>query len=251
MHIDWWTIGLQTVNFVILVWLLQRFLYRPVLGMIDVRKAEIARQYDDAQAAEQTAAAHLKTVEAERAGIAAEREAALRAATAQAQEAAEAYRAQAKRDAQALIDDGRKTLAAERAQMLAEARKAALDLGAEFAQGLLADVPLEFRTQARLERIEQYFAKLDPAERNALERQLADGRSLTVVTAALLPASMAELWTERLRRMLGGDIAVVFAVAPEIIAGVELHFPNAILRFTWQSTIAAARAELGGHVDAH
>ncbi len=251
MHIDWWTIGLQTVNFVILVWLLQRFLYRPVLRMIDARKAEVSQQYDDAQAAEQAAATHLKAVEAERTGIAAEREAALRAATAQAQEAADAYRAQAKRDAQALIDDGRKTLASERTQALAEARKAALDLGAEFAQELLADLPLEVRTQARLERVEQYFAKLDPAERTALLRQLADGQSLTVVTAAPLPAPMADIWTERLRRMLGGDIGLAFAVAPEIIAGVELHFPSAILRFTWQSTIAAARAELGGHVDAH
>ena len=38
MHIDWWTIALQTVNFVILVWLLQRFLYRPVLR--DDRRAQ-------------------------------------------------------------------------------------------------------------------------------------------------------------------------------------------------------------------
>ena len=42
MHLDWWTIALQTINFAILVWLLHRFLYKPVLRMIDARKAEIA-----------------------------------------------------------------------------------------------------------------------------------------------------------------------------------------------------------------
>ena len=46
MHLDWWTIGLQTVNFAILVWLLHRFLYKPVLAMIDARKAEVRRQFD-------------------------------------------------------------------------------------------------------------------------------------------------------------------------------------------------------------
>ena len=52
MHLDWWTIGLQTVNFAVLVWLLHRFLYKPVLGVIDARKAELQRQYDDAESNE-------------------------------------------------------------------------------------------------------------------------------------------------------------------------------------------------------
>ena len=34
MRFDWWTLALQTVNFAVLVWLLHRFLYRPVLRMI-------------------------------------------------------------------------------------------------------------------------------------------------------------------------------------------------------------------------
>jgi F-type H+-transporting ATPase subunit b len=251
MHLDWWTIGLQTINFAILVWLLHRFLYRPVLSMIDARKADIALQYDNAKAAEQQAKTRLADVEAQRVGIAADREAALRAAGAQAQEAAEARRAQAERDAQALLDDGRKTLAAERERALAEARKAALDLGAEFAQRLLADVPMQLRAEARIERVEQYIDALEQSERDALVRQLADGRPLTVVTAAPVAAPTTDLWTERLHRKLGSKIAVVFAVRPEIIAGVELHFPDAILRFTWQSALAAARSELGAHADAH
>jgi len=29
MTIDWWTLGIQTVNVVILIWLLERFFWRP------------------------------------------------------------------------------------------------------------------------------------------------------------------------------------------------------------------------------
>jgi F-type H+-transporting ATPase subunit b len=82
MHLDWWTIGLQTINFGILVWLLYRFLYKPVLTMIDARKAEVRRQFDTVRDFEAKANAELAAVEAERAGIAAEREAALKAAAA-------------------------------------------------------------------------------------------------------------------------------------------------------------------------
>ena len=88
MHLDAWTIGLQTVNFAVLVWLLHRFLYKPVLRMIDTRRAEIQQHYDAVKAAEEQAQARLAAIVSERAGIAAEREAALKTAAAQAEEAA-------------------------------------------------------------------------------------------------------------------------------------------------------------------
>lgn len=42
MLIDWFTVGAQTLNFLILVWLLQRFLYKPILRAIDAREKRIA-----------------------------------------------------------------------------------------------------------------------------------------------------------------------------------------------------------------
>lgn len=251
MHLDWWTIGLQTVNFAVLVWLLHRFLYKPVLGVIDARKAELQRQYDDARATKDAATAYLAGIEAARAGIEAEREAALKAAASQAQEMAEARSNRAKRDVQELLDGARKTLASERERALAEAQQIALDLGAEFAQRLLADVPMELRAEAWIERIEQYVDALSKPERDALSQQLADGNSLKVILAAALSVPTADKWRERLRLLLGKHIAIVFEVNPKLIAGAELHFPTAVLRFTWQNALAAARAEIGTHANTH
>jgi len=42
MLIDWFTVGAQAVNFIILVWLLQHFLYKPILTAIDAREHKIA-----------------------------------------------------------------------------------------------------------------------------------------------------------------------------------------------------------------
>lgn len=244
MKLDWWTIGLQTINFGILVWLLHRFLYKPVLTMIDARKAEVQRQFDAAKEIEEKAKAQLAGLEADRAAIATEREATLGAATVEAQEMAEAGRAQAKRDAQALIDGTRKTLAEEREKALDEARRLALDLGADFAQRLLSEIPTQYRAEAWIERIEHYLNALSPAERDPLVRQLGDGTPLTVVTACTLPSATTEQWKERLRRSLGLSGGMTFEVNPDLIAGAELHFPTAILRFSWQSSLLAARTEV-------
>lgn len=247
MHIDWWTIGLQTVNFVVLAALLHRFLYRPVLRLIDARKAEIQRQYDDARAKEDTAEAHLKAIEAGREAIAAEREAALKAAAIEARDAAKEQRARAAREADALLAGARNALAAERERALEEARRAALDLGAEFAQRLLSQMPVQLRAEAWIERIEQHLGALPGEERDALAGQFANGDTLTVVTASPLPDAVAGAWKDRLGRSLGRSIAVAFGVNPEIVAGAELHFPAAILRLSWRSELASMRAEIANH----
>lgn len=48
MEIDWFTVIAQLVNFLILVWLLRRFLYKPVLNAVDEREKKIASQLEDA-----------------------------------------------------------------------------------------------------------------------------------------------------------------------------------------------------------
>ena len=50
MPIDWFTVVAQAINFLILVWLLKRFLYKPILDAIDERERGIAAQLAQAEA---------------------------------------------------------------------------------------------------------------------------------------------------------------------------------------------------------
>lgn len=250
MQFDWWTLALQTVNVAVLIWLLKRFLYKPVLDMIDGRRTAVEKQYADAAAAEAKAKAALADVNSERASIKAERSAVLKAAAAEAEEAAAARHTQAEHEATAILDEARKALTAERDEAAAEARRAALDLGTEIARRLLAEVPTELRAEAWLERVEQHLAGLTPAERKELGKGQNSGGTLRVVTAAPLAEPVAAKWRTRLDRVLGNRSAVEFESDSTLIAGTELHFPNAILRFSWRSALAAMRAEIEGHDDA-
>jgi F-type H+-transporting ATPase subunit b len=55
VHIDWWTIALQAANFLLLAWLLQHFLYRPVMAVIAQRQVAIERLMTEANTAKERA----------------------------------------------------------------------------------------------------------------------------------------------------------------------------------------------------
>ena len=71
--------------------------------------------------------------------------------------------------------------------------------------------------------------------------------ALKVLTAAALTPEIVELWNSRLKHDFGDEIAIEYGVDAELIAGAELHFPNAILRFSWQTALDAMRGEIEAH----
>lgn len=108
MSVDWITVLAQIANFLVLVWLLKRFLYRPILDGIDAREAEIARRMQEAHLAQDKAEAaeraHLEQVQRLTAEQADTRKAAQQAAEKQRDEMvaqAQAQMAQARADWQA------------------------------------------------------------------------------------------------------------------------------------------------------
>src|ERR1700722_5731095 len=48
MQIDWFTVAAQILNFLVFMWLLKRFLYKPILDAIAAREKNIADQLADA-----------------------------------------------------------------------------------------------------------------------------------------------------------------------------------------------------------
>ena len=74
MSIDWLTVGAQIINFLVLVWLLQRFLYGPITHAMEAREQRIKQQLDDAAASKRNAEAEASKLKAEHGDLAARRE---------------------------------------------------------------------------------------------------------------------------------------------------------------------------------
>lgn len=50
MLIDWFTVGAQALNFAVLVWLMKRFLYQPILQAVNAREQRIVQTVAQAEA---------------------------------------------------------------------------------------------------------------------------------------------------------------------------------------------------------
>jgi F-type H+-transporting ATPase subunit b len=109
---------------------------------------------------------------------------------------------------------------------------------------------MEVRAGVWLDRIEQHLADLSDAQRREIGAAPHDSGTVRVVTAAPLPDSSAAAWRDRLGRALGDGHDITFDVDPALVAGAELHFPHAILRFSWRNALTTLRSEIEHHDDA-
>ena len=223
MLIDWFTVGAQVVNFLILVWLLKRFLYRPILNAIDAREKRIAAELADAAAKQTGAQKERDEFQHKNEEFDRQRAALLRQATDEAK--------------------------AERQRLLDEAREAADDLSAKRQETLRNDAhnlnqAISRRTQQEVFAIARK-ALTDLATTSLEERlgevfirrlQEMDGKAKAGLAAALktasnpalvrsafdLPAEQRAAIQKALNEAFSGEIHVRFETAPDLVSGIEL-----------------------------
>jgi len=238
---------LQAANFLVLVWLLQHFLYRPVLGIIAERQQRTEAVIAEANAAKAAAEALRSDLEQQRSAIAQERDQVLEQAHAAASADAQQLLEKARADAAKLLAEERRRLARERAEAAQALRQDAADLGLTIARRLLADAGAPGPDARFLEGLLARVQSLGQTERRQLVGQLADGAALRLVTARPLEPDARQAFRDRLLPLLGAEPTMQFAEDPALIAGAELHFPHTVLSHSWRNSLADIEAELRHH----
>jgi len=223
MLIDWFTVGAQALNFLILVWLLKRFLYRPILNAVDAREKLIAGKLADAAAKEAEAQKERDAFQQRNEAFDRQRDELMAKATA----AANAER-------QRLLDDARKAadaLSAKRHEALSSdahslrqalrrrtqqevfaiARKALTDLSATSLEERMGEV---FTARVRA---------LEGKAKESLAQALAAAAEPALVRSAFdLPAAQRAALQEALNETFSRDVPLRFETAPALISGIEL-----------------------------
>lgn len=220
MQIDWLTVGAQMINFLLLVLLMQHFLYRPVRDAMTRREAHIADRLKEAAERERIAQDRAAEYELRMATIDAREQELL----AQAVEKAEARRrellAQAREAMQQAQAGWRADLLHEQREFLREARLEIARAAESVTRRALADlagVDLEGRMLAiLLQRIES----LDDRARHAL---VAAAGGITVRTAFALDSGQRSQTTRALHEGLGRDVCVHYERDEALICGVALE----------------------------
>jgi len=242
MQIDWWTLALQAVNFLVLVWLLWRFLYRPVREVIERRKQLAERAFADADNQKGEAEAARRGFEEGRAGLAQERQDMLKKIHEELEVDRRKALEEARDKANELLEAARESIGQEREAALTEIREQVAALAVELASGLLGKAGSSASSGVFLEQLERQLKDMPADERERLQKDLAaDNARLMVVTAAPLTPEEREQWSDRLSAGLGQREKTDFATDPEILGGAELRFPHAVLKFTWADQLRKAK----------
>lgn len=239
MHVSAWNIALQTVNFLVLAWLLQRFLWKPVARVVEARQRDVAALLGNAREERARAQRAEQEAQARLAALADEGRRELDASRRRADAEAQRTREEAEQKARRMIEQVRAELAEERARALHDLAAQATELAITIAERLLREASAG---QGAL-LVARAMQTLDePEQRRLVARQLDEGR-VEVVSASPLEKDAEQ----RLRAWLSGlaarPVSPVFQVDPSMVAGLELRFPHGVWQLSyraWLKRIAAA-----------
>lgn len=224
MLIDWFTVIAQVINFLVLVWLLKRFLYRPILSAIDAREKRIATELANADATK--VAAQKKCDEFERKNAEFDKQKATRMNTAMVEakaervhslEAVRAESEQLRSKLKSALANEQLTLKEALSQRTQEevfaiARKALSDL---------AETTLEARmTEVFITRLQELSSEDLVGIKSALQEST---QALTVRTAFVLPKEQRALVESSIEKVLGEKKQVQFVTAADLVSGIEIN----------------------------
>lgn len=233
MQIDWWTLALQAINAAVLIWLLARFLFRPVAAMIEQRRQEAGKALADAAASKEAAAALQKQVAAEQAAIAADRGAMLEKAAAEAKAEAgriiEAARVEIARLREAAQGDLQREREKSLSAAIAEVNRLALDMVAR----LLQRLPDEVKVSAFISGLVAAFAALPASARDGA----AAGTSLRLITPRPLADGERAALEQAFARLVGRVPVFDAVVDRELLAGLELQAAHVVVRNSFRADL--------------
>lgn len=220
MLIDGFTVFAQMVNFLILMGLMRRYLYKPILGAIEEREKAIAATLQDARAKQDEAEQQRKTLASRNVEFEKQREGLLIIAREVADKEGRGVLEQARTAADKIMANSSKALAEQEKDLCqalySRAQKEAFNLAGHVLKEL-ADVEIQDRM------LEVFLQRLDRLEAN--ERKiLSKAKTLSPVLRSAFELKSAQRGSlkQALALLLGAECRPRFEVSSDLVAGFEL-----------------------------
>ena len=222
MLIDWFTVAAQALNFIILLWLMKRFLYAPILHALDAREQRIAAELKDADAKKTEANKQREEFEGKNAAFDQQRAELLSKAT-----------DEVKSQAQAMLDTARKTAEDWTAKRQEALRTQADELGqaiedsarnevVAITRKALQDLATTDLESSMVAIFMQRLGALDGQAKEDLVAALKTASPQTISSARALPSEQQEAIQKTLHESFSSDTPLRFDVRPDLVCGIEL-----------------------------
>ena len=233
MLIDWFTVGAQVLNFVMLVALMKHFLYQPVQDAIAAREQRIADQIADAVAKEKQASVERKTFEDKNTAFDQERAGLLSKATADAQAEGQRLADEADKAADALAAQRQKALAMQAAHMQQLVAGRAAHEVFVVARKTLADLANAGLEERMVEVFNRHLHELADPAKHTLGAALKQSAEPALLRSHFeLPVDQQAAIQNAINVTFSADVPLRFEAAGDDICGIELSAGGQKLAWT-------------------
>ena len=239
MQIDWFTFGAQLVNFLILIGLLRRYLYGPVMDAMDEREHNINARLEEARERREAARQKAEEYEAMQEAFEAERDERWHEVEEAAEERRRALIDEAREEVEHLARAWRESLKQERETFLQTLSERAVEETVALTRRVLRDLAnAELEAQA-LGRFVEHLAHLEGDERGALEDAFAasEGRA-TVRSAFGLSDDQVDRIREALRDYSPADLDLQVETDDALGIGVAVRVGDRKVAWTLERYLA-------------
>ncbi len=218
MELDWLTVSAQVVNFLILVWLLKRFLYQPVVGAMAEREHLIASQLEAACQREQAAREEQLAYKKRRSVLIKKQQTILEKAHRQGKEQRQQLLEQARAEIARLVKQWRQELEEEQANYLLRLREEGARAIMQATGRILADLA---DTALETKIIDRFVKNLETLPQEELRQLVKDRTSLDVTTTFPLGNEQQCHLVQSLKPFTG-DRTLVFHQSDRPRCGIEV-----------------------------
>lgn len=230
MSIDWITVLAQIANFLVLLWLLKRFLYRPILDGIDAREAEISKRMATAEKAQQEAKIAESRYVKQRAQLLSEQETLLEKALAATEEQREDLLAEARTTLQQEQHDWHKHLEHERQAFNKRLQQTGSDVLLRLTRKALHDLADENLEEAIVRHLTKQFEPMAVE----LKQAAAGSQQAQVTTRDTLPEATQRLLEKEVQQWLP-TVKLSFETNAEQSPGLMMQVGGAQVAWTTDS----------------
>jgi F-type H+-transporting ATPase subunit b len=234
MLIDWFTVGAQALNFVILVWLMKRFLYHPILHAIDKREQRIAAELAAADTKKKEAKKEQDEFQQKNEAFDQQRDQLLRKAKDEAQAERGRLFEEASQEVDALRAKRQEALKNEFQSLRQEITRRSQKAVFAIARKMLLDLAGIKLEQGMSEMFIRRLQELNDGPKETLAKALKTSVDPVLVRSAFeLPSEQQAAIQQALNATFASVIQVRFETAPEVISGIELSVNG--WRVAWNS----------------
>jgi F-type H+-transporting ATPase subunit b len=223
MLIDWFTVGAQTLNFLILVWLMKRFLYQPILHAIDAREKRIAAELADADATKAEARQERDEFQRKNEQFEQQRATLLSQATEEVQAERQRLLNAARLATDTLRAKRQNALQREQQSLNDEITRRTQDEVFAIARQTLTDLAGTSLEERMSDVFTHRLRELNGEAKDGLAKALKMSSDPVLVRSAFdLPSEQRATIQQALNETFSTEIQVRFETAPDVISGIEL-----------------------------